>query len=149
MTNYPPLTVRIAFPADAPEIARLNRLFNGVNEPAENYARRMRDERRVDTLLLAEIDGRAAGFASLRLLPQVCYSEPYAELTELFVEEGFRRRGAGRALIAHAEELAREGGAPEMVILTGFDNHAARALYCRLGYRHQDLALNKSLKEQE
>jgi GNAT superfamily N-acetyltransferase len=140
------LFVRIATPADAPEISRLNRLFNGIDEPAENYARRLADPRRVDTPLLAENNGRVIGIANLRLLTAVFSSEPYAELTELFVEESARRLGAGAALVSFAEQLARRAGAVEMLILTDFYNHTAQQLYHKLGYEHYDIALAKKLR---
>jgi GNAT superfamily N-acetyltransferase len=146
MPDQSHLTVRTATADDAPEIARLNRLFNGVDEPAENYARRMGDPRRVDTPLLAEINGRVIGIANLRLLTAVFYSEAYAELTELFVEERARRLGAGAALVSYAEDLARKGGAVEMLILTDFYNQTAQQLYRKLGYEHYDIALSKKLR---
>jgi len=140
------LTVRLATLADAPEIARLNRLFNGVDEASENYAHRLADPLRVDKPILAEINGRVIGIANLRLLPAVFYSAPYAELTELFVEESARRLGAGAALISFAEQLARQGEAVEMLILTDFYNHAAQQLYRKCGYEHYDIALAKKLR---
>jgi GNAT superfamily N-acetyltransferase len=106
----------------------------------------MLDPRRVDTPLLAEINGRVIGIANLRLLTAVFYSEAYAELTELFVEERSRRLGAGAALIDFAEVLARQAGASEMFILTDFYNHTAQALYRKLGYEHYDIALSKKLR---
>jgi GNAT superfamily N-acetyltransferase len=139
------LNIRAALPDDAPEIARLNKLFNGVDEPPANYARRMGDAHRVDTPILAEIDGRVIGLANLRLLPTVFYSVMYAELTELFVEENFRHHGAGRTLVSYAEALALAGGAHEMIILTDFYNSVAQALYRGMGYEHRDIALSKSL----
>ncbi len=139
-------TVRLAAPGDAPEIARLNRLFNGVDEPPENYAHRLADPLRVDTPILAIINGRVIGIANLRLLPAVFYSAPYAELTELFVEESARRLGAGAALVSFAEQLARQGGAVEMLILTDFYNHAAQQLYRKCGYEHYDIAMAKKLR---
>ncbi len=146
MENKPDILVHIAQPDDAAEIARLNRLFNGVDEPAENYTRRLSDPRRVDTPLLAEIEGKIIGIANLRLAPTVFYSEPYAELTELFVEDAYRRRGAGRALIAFAERMALDAGADEMLILTDFYNYTAQELYRAMGYCHYDIALAKKFK---
>ena len=140
------LTIRLAKLADAPEIARLNRLFNGVDEPPENYARRLADRRRVDTPILAEINGRVIGVANLRLLTAVFHPAPYAELTELFVEESARRLGAGTALLGFAEGLARQGGAVQMLILTDFYNHAAQQLYRKCGYQHHDIVLAKKLR---
>jgi GNAT superfamily N-acetyltransferase len=145
MPDQPFPTVRIATAADAPEIARLNRLFNGVDEPPENYARRMSDPRRVDSPLLAEINGQSIGLANLRLLTAVFYTVPYAELTELFVEERARRLGVGAALVGFAEELAHKAGAVEMLILTDFYNQTALRLYRKLGYEHYDIALAKQL----
>jgi len=138
--------VRIAQPSDAAEIARLNKLFNGVDAPPEEYAERLADARRVDIPILAEVDGRAVGLANLRLAPAVFYAEPYAELSELFVEEAYRRRGVGRALVQHAEDLAREAGADEMIILTDFYNRSAQMLYFHMGYEVHDMALSKNLK---
>lgn len=145
MDDRPAFKIRIAQPADAAEIARLNARFNGALEPSENYAARLVDPHRVDTPILAEIDGHIAGLACLRLLQPVFYPTPYAELTELFVEEDYRRRGLARALVTRAEDLARQGGADELIILTDFYNDAAISLYRALGYQHHDIALSKPL----
>jgi ribosomal protein S18 acetylase RimI-like enzyme len=69
----------------------------------------------------------------------------YAELTDLFVAEPFRRRGVASALMALVERLAREGGATGMLLITGFDNEGAQAFYRAVGYADFALAMNKSL----
>ena len=70
----------------------------------------------------------------------------HVELTELFVQEAYRHRGIGRALVAHAERLACEGGATELFVLTGFfTNHEAQSLYHAMGYEDDDLAMCKAL----
>lgn len=140
-----PFIIRPAGPQDSTHLARLNNLFNDSVEPPEAYAARLANPNRVDTLLLAFLDERAIGFACLRIVPQVLYPQPYAELTELYVEEPHRRQGAATRLLNFAEQLARQAGASELFILTGFDNHPAQQLYRRLGYSHEDLALIKSL----
>jgi len=137
------MIVRPATVDDAYELARLNTAFNGGREAPEHLARRLADPRRVETSLVAEIDQRVVGFASLRLVPCVFYAEPRAELTELFVEVAHRRRGIGHALVAYAERLAMEGEAKELFVLTGFENQAAQALYRAMGYRDYDLAMCK------
>ena len=139
------ITVRAASPADAPDIARLNLLFNGVDTPADEYAARLADPRCVDIPLLAEVEGRVIGLANLRLAPSVFYKEPYAELSELFVEEAYRRQGVGQSLVQYAEHLAASAGAEEMIILTDFYNHSAQMLYFHLGYQVHDLCLSKTL----
>jgi GNAT superfamily N-acetyltransferase len=140
-----PYLIRPAGPQDCAHLARLNTLFNGTDEPPAAYAARLADPNRVDTPLLAFLDEQAIGFACLRIVPQVLYPQPYAELTELYVEEPHRRQGAATRLLNFAEQLARQAGATELFILTGFDNHPAQQLYRRLGYAHGDLAMIKSL----
>ena len=135
------LHIRIATPADAAALARLNEEFNGVFATAEQIAARLIACQDIETPILAELDGQVRGFACVRLIPCVLY----AELTELYVEPAFRRRGVGRALVEHAERLSRERGAADMLIMTGSDNAQAQALYRALGYDTYAVALNKKL----
>ncbi|MEX1018395.1 MAG: GNAT family N-acetyltransferase [Litorilinea sp.] len=142
------ISIRAATAQDAPELVRLNSLFNGEEEPPGQLAQRLQDPRRVETPLLAEMGGCVAGFAALRIVPCIFYPEPYAELTELYVEPAYRGRGVGRALVRYAEQMAIEAGADQLFILTGFDNQPALALYRGLGYADYDLALCKQLPPQ-
>jgi ribosomal protein S18 acetylase RimI-like enzyme len=54
-------------------------------------------------------------------------------LYELGVEERFRRRGIGRALITALAELAQSNGCTGMWVLTDDDNDAAVAAYTSSG----------------
>ena len=140
------IKTRIATVDDAHELARLNAVFNDVHETPEQLTSRLVNPHRVETPIVAEMDGRIVGFAGLRLVPCVFYDTAHAELTELFVEEAYRRRGIGRALVAHAERLAHEGGAKELFVLTSFTNHQAQSLYRAMGYEDDDLAMCKALQ---
>lgn len=137
---------RIPTPDDAPALVRLNAAFNETSDSPDQIAARLRDPRRVETPILAEIDGLAVGFAALRVVPSVFYAEPYAELTELYVEAAYRRRGVARALVAHAEQLAQAAGASQVYLLTGFDNEDAQQFYGAVGYEDYALAMNKRLR---
>ncbi len=139
------ITTRVATEHDAADLARLNALFNAVQAPPEVYAARLRDPARVETAVLAFDGGRAIGFAALRISPSLFYSSPHAEMTELFVEESHRRKGAARALIAHVEALAQAAGAHTLLIQTGDDNLAAQALYRACGYENHDISMLKHL----
>ena len=139
------IVTHIATAQDAVDLARLNAAFNNVHDSPEAIAARLADPRRVETPILAEVDGQVVGFAALRLVPCVLYAQPHAELTELFVEAPYRRQGVGRALVAHAEQLAREDGADELVLLTDLDNADAQAFYRAQGYADTNLGMNKML----
>lgn len=138
-------SIREAVAADAVEIARLNAAFNGSDETPDVYATRLADASRVDTPVVAIVDGRMVGLANLRLVKPLFHPDRYAEITEMFVEEAYRRRGIGRALLAQAETLARRAGARQMLILTDFYNDVAQRLYRSMGYSHYDIALSKAL----
>ncbi len=135
------MDIRVATPADAHILADLNADFNGVQMTPERMADQMLRCYDVERALIARIDGTAVGFACLRLIPWLCYDPPYAELTELFVREPFRRRGIASALVAHAQGIARAAGANELRILTGRANPAARAFYRKLGCAEEDEVL--------
>jgi ribosomal protein S18 acetylase RimI-like enzyme len=95
------------------------------------------------TTFIGELDGRPVGFACLRLIPHVQGDEPYAELTDIYVDAPFRRQGLAHALIAHVEAAARAAGAGGLVIITGFDNVGAQAAYRASGYTDWALAMEK------
>jgi GNAT superfamily N-acetyltransferase len=59
----------------------------------------------------------------------------YCYLQDLFVAEGARNRGLGRALIAAVEERARATGASRIYWLTHESNAGARSLYDKLAER--------------
>lgn len=88
-------------------------------------------------VLVAEIDGRIAGFA------YVTYEERnYAELAEspahlhdIYVEEAARHSGAGQALIGAAVEAARDFGASKLILSVAVKNQAARGFFEKYGFR--------------
>ena len=144
-TPPPSLYAREAGPDDLPDLARLNDAFNGENTSPAELALRLADPRRVEQALVAVLDGRVVGFAGLRIVPGLFYPVPYGELTELYVQPDSRRRGAARALLALAEQLAAARGVRELFVLTGRRNRAARAFYRAAGFAGDEVALSKDL----
>jgi GNAT superfamily N-acetyltransferase len=142
------ITVRQATPDDATELARLLGLFDHIGATPKQVAARMLACRSVLTTYLGEMDGRPVGFACLRLVPHIQGDEPYAELTDIYVEAPWRRHGVARALIARVEAAARASGASEVVIITGFDNEGAQAAYRAAGYTDWALAMRKRFPDE-
>lgn len=137
------ITISIASAEDALAIAKLNRLFNEVDESPEAIAARMSDPNCVETVILAKIDDEAVGFALVRVVPSVLYATPHAELTELYVMDEYRQRGIAGELIAFAEQVAAQKGARSILVQTGDDNLPALSLYKKRGYEEYDLTLKK------
>jgi ribosomal protein S18 acetylase RimI-like enzyme len=139
--------VRVAQLDDAFALAELNSEFNDVAIPPDQIAKGLWSERPSELVVAAEVGGHVVGFACVQILSSVCYAQPWAELTELYVREAHRRQGIiGTALVQEAERLARQKGAKEMVVRTGNENAAGQALYRTLGYaKRPHLTLEKCL----
>ena len=83
--------------------------------------------------LIAERDGRVIGICNV-ILHRHCWSEAdVTYLQDLYVEEGVRGSGAGRALIEAVYALADAEGAPSVYWMTQEFNYAGRMLYDRVG----------------
>ena len=78
---------------------------------------------------IAEVDGELAGFAYAHELQRID-GETMVFLYELDVDERFRRRGLGRALVEQAKALADGRRA---FVLTGLDNEPAQRTYAAVG----------------
>ncbi len=101
------LTIRQATSDDAGELARLLDLFDSMGATPEQVVARMLACQNVLTTYIGVLDGRPVGLACLRLIPHLQGDEPFAELTDIYVDAPFRRQGVARALIAHVEAAAR------------------------------------------
>jgi ribosomal protein S18 acetylase RimI-like enzyme len=89
---------------------------------------RILDEPTVHVFAALE-DGVVVGFAYCHVLPRLDGTENVF-LYELGVDEDFRRRGIGRALVEEAQRLA---GRRRLFALAGVDAAAAQALYAGAG----------------
>ena len=78
---------------------------------------------------VARADGRALGCAGFR--PKA----GYAEIKRMYVDDGARGLGVGRALLGAVEAAARRDGIALLRLETGTLNHEALGLYRRAGYR--------------
>ena len=84
-------------------------------------------------LLIAYVDGEPAGFVSGTELGHPDKAQPELFLNELGVDEAYRGRGIGRALVVRLWELAQSRGCRGMWVLTDADNVAANRVYAAAG----------------
>ena len=97
------------------------------------------------TLLIAELDGRPAGFAFLE--PAVDYFTGQADghVGMVAVVDSAEGRGVGAALMRDAEDWARRHGYPRLHLNVFAGNDRARRMYERLGYQPETLRYVKPL----
>lgn len=119
MTPPPPgVLVRPARAEDAPAVAELFNAINSMDGPrppvwmtAETVRRDLLGASPRAALLVAEVDGRLAGFVTGNAVYDSMRAADAFFLNDLYVAPEARRRGAGRALVARLAALAKERGA--------------------------------------
>ena len=82
-------------------------------------------------------DGTAAGFTQLYPSFSSASAARIFILNDLFVAPGFRRMGAGAALLAAARAFAERAGATRLTLSTEVTNESAQALYEACGWTRQ------------
>ena len=102
---------------------------------------------RSDRVILAEADGRVAGF----LMLGTSWNRT-AEINAIIIDRAYRRRGLGRMLIAEAESYARERGLRALQWEAQTDNRAALEFAAAQGFRiaavHDALYDNRGVERQ-
>ncbi|HEV3090695.1 MAG TPA: GNAT family N-acetyltransferase [Candidatus Cybelea sp.] len=88
---------------------------------------------------------RAGFLLLLDDLPDEVTLLPQGFVAYMAVEPRWQGRGAGRALLAAAEDEARRRGLPYMALMVTEENEPARALYDRSGYLTERRLLCKPL----
>jgi GNAT superfamily N-acetyltransferase len=102
-------------------------------------------------VLVAEVDGRVAGFVQVLLRrppeqPSMLKPRLLGYVRELGVSEDARGTGLGSQLMEAAEAWARLAGAQAMMVDTGAKNSQAQRFYReRMGYRDIGVILIKPL----
>lgn len=94
---------------------------------------------------IAEIDGRPAGFIDLYVFPDIGHGRNIALINNLVVDEAFRRRGLGEALLSETVAHCRTHDVIELHLWTDFDNTRALALYEHCGFIRRSLLMELEL----
>ena len=142
------MVLRDVSEGDAAAIAQLITEFTQLTTTAAQIQQRLARSRGIEHPILAEIDGNVVGFASLRLLHYLGEEALYAEISELFVSERYRRQGIARAFMTELEARARTAGASSLAVLTAAENDTAIGLYRALGFQEFSIALQKWFSEE-
>ncbi|MFO6421555.1 GNAT family N-acetyltransferase [Hylemonella sp. W303a] len=137
-------SISVSTPRDPRDVEILRGLFLeyarslGIDLGFQNFEQELRDlpgdyAAPRGLLLLAWVDGQAAGCCALRPLDTADYANA-CEMKRLYVRPPFRKLGLGRRLSEATLDAARVQGYDHVLLDTLDDMEAARALYEDLGF---------------
>ena len=92
---------------------------------------------RPEDVVVAEIDGRAVGWAKITHPTPMPSSRHVWHVTGLAVDPDFEGRGAGRALMEALIDEARARGGRRLTLRVFAPNERAQRLYERLGFERE------------
>ncbi len=135
MSNDRSITIRAAAEPDAGRIADLMTQL-GYPATAQDLSQRLGywlpDP--MSRVLLAEHDGQVVGCLSAHAVPYLERTGRWLRIESLVVDERARGSGAGRALVAAAEGLARHWGCIAVEVTSARHRADAHAFYFALGF---------------
>jgi N-acetylglutamate synthase-like GNAT family acetyltransferase len=129
------ITIRAARPEDARVIAQLSEQlgYPGSSEDILNRLSHIKSDES-NAVYVAELtDKQVIGWVHIHTGPLIIADE-IAEIKGIVVEEKYRDKGAGKLLMAHAEEWAREKGCKVIWVSSNTRREGVHYFYQRIGY---------------
>jgi GNAT superfamily N-acetyltransferase len=130
------VTMRRARATDAEDIVQLTKQlgYDLIMSDAVERIRRI-VSRDSEQFLIAEVDGRAAGWVHAALVEYV-ESEPFVMIGGLVVDKAHRRQGIGRLMMERVEEWAKQRECLAIRLSSSSTRTVAHAFYERMGYEN-------------
>ena len=100
---------------------------------------------RSEMFILDDIDGERIGIMWIGISRDQFTCEETGYLLGLYVTEGSRRKGLGRALVSCAEDWCRMNNIVSLTLNVGSNNGVAKDVYSRLGFKERSTVLRKRL----
>ncbi|NGN65042.1 GNAT family N-acetyltransferase [Streptomyces sp. A7024] len=135
----PSLVIRLATLADGAELLDLDlrcwsTLHSVQDRPQPPYEPFFAARNRPDDFLVAELDGRLAGYIKVVPPTPLAASVHVRQIQGLIVDEWARGKGVGRALLRGAADHSRGQGARRLTLRVLGHNAPARRLYEAEGF---------------
>ncbi len=99
-----------------------------------------------DVYLCVEIDDAVVGFCSLAVRNSLWQEARIGTVSEMVVDEAFRRRGIGTAMMGTIIDKARQKGCTCLELDSAFDREAAHRFYEKAGFVKRAYLFSKDLR---
>ncbi len=126
--------IRTADISDAQELFRLNEEFNGKDVTQLSLLKKFLECNEQEIVFIALNENKAVGFCCVQIFKSMCYSKYYGEITELYVNEKYRRQGIAAGMLRYIEEYFADKNIGGYQLFTGGGNTSAQAFYEKQGY---------------
>ncbi len=127
-----------------PSWRRRNECIEGIRRDLHHH---LQDQPANSFMFVAEdSDAQRAGFMHLQKVTDFFNGRVNCHISDLAVDRSFESRGAGHALLAHAEEWAAEHRCHLMSLAVFPGNERARSLYEKHGYDVDLVRMSKPLR---
>ncbi len=137
------ITVRECALTDCESIYLISKNDLGYDFPLEKTAKRLemilKSDR--DKIFVAEVEGKVVGYIHAADY-EVIYAPSMKNILGLAVNSDYRRLGAGKALLAAAENWAKETGSAGVRLCSGAERKGAHEFYKKCGYECSKEQLN-------
>lgn len=140
------MTIQLATIEDVDALFQLNEAFNGVNCTTKELLANSISNNQQEIVAIAYMEETAIGFICGQLFQSMCYQEYYAEITELYVADEYRKQGIATALLRFMEDYFCNQNIRSFQLFTGKENVTAQACYEKFGYqRSEEIMYRKRL----
>jgi GNAT superfamily N-acetyltransferase len=143
--EYTRITVRNAVKSDLAAIMELLQLkaeFDGYPEllvaTSNQLEQDLFSEHQRTHVLLAEVSGAIAGFATYYSIYSTFLAKPGLWLDDLYVKESYRGQGVGRSLMQRLRQIASETGCGRIDWIVAQSNQRGIQFYQKLGATLQE-----------
>lgn len=126
--------IRRANEKDTDSLFELNVLFNGKGTTTKEKMQESLQYNKQEIVFIAIEKEQPVGFICGQVFMSMCYDTYYGEISELFIIEGYRRKGIARLLISKMEEEFKQNNIFSFQLFTGADNIIAQIFYTSCGY---------------
>jgi GNAT superfamily N-acetyltransferase len=97
-------------------------------------------------IYVAEIESGLIGVYSLLIMDKLAHKRtPSAILEDIVVATSHQRRGVGKALVAHAMDMARSRGCYKLVLSSNARRTDAHRFYDQLGFHRHGVSFHVTL----
>lgn len=138
--SFTNISIRDANPKDISSIIELIYLkaeFDGCPESVEATPEKLEidlfGEQPLAFVLLAEIDGRAIGFATYHFIYSTFLAKPGIWLDDLYVKAEYRSQQVGQTLMSHLRQIAQAKGCGRIDWTVAISNERGIKFYEKIG----------------